>query len=97
MPGINTGANSYCLTPLLINWMMCQSSFSASLQKIFAIQGDLVRLEIWADRSLMKFNKGKSKVLLLGQTNPMHQLQLGLTISKAALEKSNWGSWWTTN
>lgn len=38
-----------------------------------AFQRDLGRLEEWTNRELRKFNKGKCKVLHLGQTNPMQQ------------------------
>jgi len=36
-----------------------------------------IRLEIWADRSLKKFRKGKSKSLPLGLSDLTHQYQLG--------------------
>ena len=41
-----------------------------------AIQRDLNRLDKWADRNLVKFNKGKFKVLRLRRNNPMHQYNL---------------------
>ncbi|KAK4832935.1 hypothetical protein QYF61_026578 [Mycteria americana] len=42
-----------------------------------AIQRDHNRLEEWADRNLMKFNKEKCKVLHLGKNSPRHQYMLG--------------------
>ena len=44
-----------------------------------AIQRDLNRLEKWADRNLMKFNKEMCKVLHLwkNKITPMHQDMLG--------------------
>ncbi|TRZ06904.1 hypothetical protein HGM15179_020206 [Zosterops borbonicus] len=44
-----------------------------------AIQWHLDRLENWAERNLMRFNKGKCRVLHLEKNNSKYQYRLGLT------------------
>lgn len=53
-----------------------------------AIQGDLKRLEDWAERNLMKFDKGRCKVLPLGRNNAMHRYTLGTDwLESSSVEK----------
>jgi len=49
-----------------------------------AIQHDLDRLESWAERNLVEFDKGKCRVLHLGRNNPMHQCRVDLLQSSSA-------------
>jgi len=56
-----------------------------------AIQRDLDRLESQAQRNLMKFNKGKDRVLYLGRNNPMHQYRLVADLLESSSVERNLG------
>ncbi|KAJ7408922.1 hypothetical protein WISP_117825 [Willisornis vidua] len=53
-----------------------------------ALQKDFEDLESWAGKTLLKFNKGKCRVLHLERNNPLHQHRLGADpLESSSVEK----------
>lgn len=65
--------------------MLCTVWCGHTLEGRGGIQRHLDRLERWVWVNLMKFSKGKCKVLHLGQVNSKHKSRLGDNGLKAAL------------
>jgi len=92
-----------CSTSASMTWMKVQRTLSkfADDTKLggvvdtraacAAIQQELNRLESWVQRNLMKFSKGKCRVLLLGRNNPMHQYRLGADLLQSSCAERDLG------
>ena len=76
-------------------WVMsdCGRAVNHLMENTAAIQRHPYSLEKWASRYLLKFNKGKCKVLLLRGITHV-SIQAGGW--KATLQVRTWDSWWTT-
>ena len=56
-----------------------------------AIQWDLDRLDGWTKRNLIRFNKGKCRVLHVGRNNCMHQYRLGTDLLERSSSEKDLG------
>ena len=52
---------------------------------------DLDRLESWAGKNLMKYNKGKCRFLHLGRNNPRFQYKLGNDLLESSVGERDLG------
>lgn len=54
--------------------------------------GSLEALENWAERNLVRFNKGQCRVLHLGRIKPKNQHRLGADLLEGSLAEKDLGA-----
>ncbi|KAK4822538.1 hypothetical protein QYF61_015544 [Mycteria americana] len=64
-------------------------SLGAAIQPVLYPARDLTGLEKWADRNLIKFNKGECHVLHPRRSNSMHQYMLGAEQLESTIAEKN--------
>lgn len=62
-----------------------------------AIQLAHDRLENWVERRLVRFNKGKCRILCLGRNNPKYLHRLGADLQESSSGRRTWQAWSMTS
>ena len=56
-----------------------------------ALQEDLLKLQEWSNKWLLKFNEGKCKVMHIGRSNPHYDYQLNNNLLQTTMEEKDLG------